>query len=82
MTSNSNLSSQLTEVTQSGVKVKGIIRDCTIEVTQVVSKDNSVVDQSGVRSFGSVDTKIEASQSVEGVHLSVTQKVIEAQGRL
>lgn len=70
-------SPQSTEVTQRGVTVKGIIRDCKIQVNQVVSKGTSIINQSGVCPSGLVNTKLAVSQSARGTHLYVAQDAIE-----
>ena len=54
MTWSFNPSPQSIRVTSSGVKVGGVIRNCKVEVNQVVWKNASVVNQSRVRS---VDTE-------------------------
>jgi hypothetical protein len=70
-------SSQPTKVTQKAVKGRGVVRGCTIQVNQVVSKDTPIVNQSGVRSSRLVDTESAVTQSAEGTHIYVTQNAIE-----
>jgi hypothetical protein len=77
MTLISYQSSQLANVTQRAVTGRGIIRGCTINVNQVVSKDTPIVNQSGVRSSGLVDTESAVTQSAKGTHIYVTQNAIE-----
>lgn len=73
-------SSQSTKVTQSGTEVRGSIRDSKIEVNQVVRKDTSVANQSGVCSLELVDTEVAVSQSARGTHLPITGDAIEVSG--
>jgi hypothetical protein len=63
----SHPSPQSTEVTQGG----------KIEVNQVVSKDTCIVNQSGVRSSGLMNTESIVTQSAGGTHFCVTQNAIE-----
>jgi len=77
MTLTSHQSSQPANVTQRAVTAGGIIRDCTIRVSQVVLKDTAIVKQSGISSSGLVNTEPVVTQSAEGTHLYVTQNAIE-----
>jgi len=54
-------------VTQTGLTVTGSIKNSKIEVKQeIVSKDTSIIDQSGVYAFGLVNIEVTVSQSARG----------------